>query len=102
MRLTLPLAIGTSMIYLVFGLLYFGLLVHPYRFIIFIFFEIVFPSFSIILLIFAYQKPEKSSSDGNVASEQVHGNNRSSKDQPPTTTHNSELVSSTVMVAPIA
>ena len=103
--LTLPLTIGTAVTSLVFGLLYFGLGVHPYQFIIFISFESIMPPFCTILLYFAYQKPETPSSDGNATSEQARENNRSSKDQRSSKeqlqSNNSELVSSTIIVAPL-
>ena len=53
---TIPLCIFAGLLCASFCVLYFGLRIHPFRFVIFFFYMLVFPSFNIILLVFVYRK----------------------------------------------
>ena len=76
------MGISAIAICIAFGVTYFTLGIHPYRFIIFIFYALLFPSFNFVLVYFASRPMlfKGSSSDRNPASK--HSSKHDSKSLP--------------------
>jgi hypothetical protein len=83
--LTLPMVCGTVVLCGILSGLYFVLGVHPYRFIIFILYEMIFPTFNVILLIFARKKSKVVTTVTLSASATNEAGKRSSKIEKPST-----------------
>jgi len=63
--MTVPLCIFAALVCALLAGLYFGLGVHPYRFIIYIVYSLLFPGFNVILLILARKRQMTTTSSDN-------------------------------------